>query len=153
MPTDPADPPGDKPGEPGIKKTALAFLGALGTFVVIAGVIVLPLLLGCGESTATPRLPSDEVSMAASTRGPAESSTVTVREGRHVVGIDITPGRYQTRATGPTGPCRWSRALERPDSAARMLAQGRVAGGPAVLTVQDGDVLTLSGGCVWTTAP
>ncbi len=97
-------------------------------------------------NTVTVTAPAIPESQLANTGSSAGARTFI--DGSQIVGKDVEPGTYRTRAG--TGNCRWTRRSGFAGDAADVLATG-TAGGPAIVTIRSTDKGFESAGCgLWT---
>lgn len=81
----------------------------------------------------------------------AADTSGTVGDGTYEVGTDIDAGTYKTDgppedAVAPM--CYWERAKDSSGDLNSIIAN-KIVEGPGVVTVNAGEVATLSGGCEW----
>ncbi|WP_285745062.1 hypothetical protein [Lentzea sp. NBRC 105346] len=106
--------------------------------------------------TQTVTAPAQTITQTATASKPAEAPVVAGTRtefgaGTYEVGTDIKAGKYKT--SGPDGSgwvrsCYWARNKDSSGSFDAIIANDNIEG-PGTLTVNSGEVLQLSGSCVW----
>lgn len=126
-----------------------------GWFFGGAAAVVFLALISSGGGDGGPPAPATTQTLAtpaAKTPATTAAPAGVVTDGVYEVPADIRSGKYKT--PGPDQSdfmpgCYWERAKDSSGSFNSVITNGNT-GGPGVVTVKAGEVVTFSGGCTWT---
>lgn len=123
-------------------------LGLVGALVVVTAVAA---AMTPEKSLTGMEVPRAGASSAAPVAAKPKGLPGTMDSGVYQVGTDVRAGRYKT--AGPAsddvlGMCYWARLKNDSGEFEAIISNGAVEG-PGSVTVQRGEFVELSGGCVW----
>jgi hypothetical protein len=100
--------------------------------------------------TVTETVTSGAVETVTVAASPAAGPAAEFGDGTHIVGLNIAPGTYRTAGPSGTNPggCYWSRRKADRSS----IVDYDVAGGPAQITVDGGELVEANGCQTWVRA-